>query len=66
MQTLSHSSKGCVLKMDDGRTITVQEDQPVLIEPQDITPVVQPEPVVVTPAVKKTTKKVAKTPKKRV
>ena len=27
MQTLSHSSKGCVLKMDDGRTITVQEDQ---------------------------------------
>ena len=52
--------------MDDGRTITVQEDQPVLIEPQDITPVVQPEPVVVTPVVKKTTKKVAKTPRKRV
>ena len=58
MQTLSHSSKGCVLKMDDGRTITVQEDSPVLIEPQEIaTPTA---PVVAEPAPKKVTKKAVK------
>ena len=58
MQTLSHSSKGCVLKMDDGRTITVQEDSPVLIEPQEIaTPTA---PVVAEPVAKKVTKKAVK------
>jgi beta-galactosidase beta subunit len=57
MQTLSHSSKGCVLKMDDGRTITVQEENPVLIKPQEIaTPTA---PVVAEP-VKKAVKKAKK------